>query len=71
VLVEGGAEVFGSFLREKLADELALFLAPKLVGREGVCWSGPLGVRTMAQALQFKNVSVHQLGEDLLLQARL
>src|SRR3712207_8286955 len=32
VLVEGGAEMYGSFLRERLADELALFLAPKLIG---------------------------------------
>lgn len=70
VLVEGGAEMYGSFLRDKLADELALFLAPKLIGSQGISWSGELGVKLMSQALQLKDVSFEQLGEDLLLQAR-
>jgi diaminohydroxyphosphoribosylaminopyrimidine deaminase/5-amino-6-(5-phosphoribosylamino)uracil reductase len=71
VLVEGGAEMYGSFLRERLADELALFLAPKLIGSQGLSWSGELGVKVMSQALSVKNVTFERLGEDLLLQARL
>jgi diaminohydroxyphosphoribosylaminopyrimidine deaminase/5-amino-6-(5-phosphoribosylamino)uracil reductase len=71
VLVEGGAEMYGSFLREKLADELALFIAPKLIGSEGLSWAGELGVKQMTQALSLENLTVQKLGEDLLLQARL
>jgi diaminohydroxyphosphoribosylaminopyrimidine deaminase/5-amino-6-(5-phosphoribosylamino)uracil reductase len=71
VLVEGGAELHGSFLRERLADELALFLAPKLIGSQGISWSGELGVERMSEALLLKNLTVQQMGEDLLLQARL
>jgi diaminohydroxyphosphoribosylaminopyrimidine deaminase/5-amino-6-(5-phosphoribosylamino)uracil reductase len=70
VLVEGGAEMYGSFLRERLADELALFLAPKLIGNRGLSWSGDLGVKLMSQALQLKDLSCERIGEDLLLQAR-
>jgi diaminohydroxyphosphoribosylaminopyrimidine deaminase/5-amino-6-(5-phosphoribosylamino)uracil reductase len=70
VLVEGGAEMYGSFLRDRLADELALFLAPKLIGSQGISWSGELGVKLMSQALQLKDATFEQLGEDLLLQAR-
>ncbi len=70
VLVEGGAEMYGSFLRERLADELTLFLAPKLIGSQGISWSGDLGVKLMSQALQLKDVSFERMGEDLLLQAR-
>lgn len=70
VLVEGGAEMYGSFLRERLADELALFLAPKLIGSQGLSWSGDLGVKLMSQALQLKDISYEKIGEDLLLQAR-
>lgn len=70
VLVEGGAEMYGSFLRDRLADELALFLAPKLIGSQGISWSGELGVKLMSQALQLQDVTFEQLGEDLLLQAR-
>jgi diaminohydroxyphosphoribosylaminopyrimidine deaminase/5-amino-6-(5-phosphoribosylamino)uracil reductase len=71
VLVEGGAETYGSFLREKLADELALFIAPKLIGSEGLSWAGELGVKQMTQALSLENLTVQKLGEDVLLQARL
>jgi diaminohydroxyphosphoribosylaminopyrimidine deaminase/5-amino-6-(5-phosphoribosylamino)uracil reductase len=71
VLVEGGAEVFGSLLREELADELLLFVAPKLIGSEGLSWSGSLGVRQMARALTVRALSFEQVGEDLLLRARL
>jgi RNA polymerase sigma factor (sigma-70 family) len=58
-------------LRERLADELALFLAPKLIGSQGISWSGDLGVKAMSEALLLKNVTIEQLGADLLLQARL
>lgn len=71
VLVEGGAEMYGSFLREALADELLLFVAPKLIGSEGLSWSGSLGVTQMAQALSVSPLSFEQVGEDLLLRARL
>ena len=33
LLVEGGAAVITSFLKEKLADRLIVILAPKIVGR--------------------------------------
>lgn len=71
VLVEGGAEMYGSFLREELADELLLFVAPKLIGAEGLSWSGSLGVKQMARALTVSPLSFEQVGEDLLLCARL
>src|SRR5439155_8684965 len=32
LLVEGGAEVFGSFCDERLIDEFHVFVAPKLIG---------------------------------------
>ncbi|MGZ3459279.1 MAG: bifunctional diaminohydroxyphosphoribosylaminopyrimidine deaminase/5-amino-6-(5-phosphoribosylamino)uracil reductase RibD, partial [Archangium sp.] len=71
VLVEGGAEVYGSLLREALADELLLFIAPKLIGSEGLSWSGSLGVKQMARALTVGKLSYEQVGEDLLIRARL
>ncbi|MBZ4420038.1 bifunctional diaminohydroxyphosphoribosylaminopyrimidine deaminase/5-amino-6-(5-phosphoribosylamino)uracil reductase RibD [Myxococcus sp. RHSTA-1-4] len=71
VLVEGGAEMYGSFLREHLADALALFLAPKLIGSPGLSWAGDLGVKEMAQALAVKDLTFERHGEDVLLQALL
>ncbi|MCE9672927.1 bifunctional diaminohydroxyphosphoribosylaminopyrimidine deaminase/5-amino-6-(5-phosphoribosylamino)uracil reductase RibD [Myxococcus stipitatus] len=71
VLVEGGAQMYGSFLRERLADELVLFLAPKLLGREGLSWAGDLGVKEMAQALSVKDLTFEQVGQDVLLRSLL
>jgi diaminohydroxyphosphoribosylaminopyrimidine deaminase / 5-amino-6-(5-phosphoribosylamino)uracil reductase len=45
VLVEGGAELAGSLLASRLADELHAFIAPILLGPRGrpgaVDWAGP------------------------------
>jgi diaminohydroxyphosphoribosylaminopyrimidine deaminase/5-amino-6-(5-phosphoribosylamino)uracil reductase len=35
VMVEGGSEVLGSFLAERLCDQVALFRAPLLLGGRG------------------------------------
>lgn len=71
LLVEGGSEVTADFLRGELADELQLFIAPKILGGDGVPWAGALGTATMADVLQVKWTHVTRLGEDLLLSARL
>ncbi|WP_141619081.1 bifunctional diaminohydroxyphosphoribosylaminopyrimidine deaminase/5-amino-6-(5-phosphoribosylamino)uracil reductase RibD [Myxococcus sp. AB036A] len=71
VMVEGGAEMYGSFLRGHLADSLALFLAPKLIGSPGLSWAGDLGVKEMAQALAVKDLAFERHGDDILLQALL
>ena len=45
LMVEGGAELAGSFLAARLADELHAFVAPLLLGPRGrpgaVDWAGP------------------------------
>ena len=35
LLVEGGPTVIGSFLKEGLADEVVVYIAPKILGRQG------------------------------------
>src|SRR5262249_25224135 len=44
LLVEGGGLVQGSFLKEKLVDEVALFVAPKVLGKGAKPWVGTDGV---------------------------
>jgi diaminohydroxyphosphoribosylaminopyrimidine deaminase/5-amino-6-(5-phosphoribosylamino)uracil reductase len=41
VLVEGGGRVLGSFLDQRLADELHVYISPLLIG--GAAAPGPLG----------------------------
>ena len=62
LLVEGGAALHGSFLEQKLWDELYLFMAPKLAGQGGQTWAGFGGVTAMAHArpLRFTSVALVQ-----------
>ena len=71
VLVEGGAELYASMLRQKLADELWVFIAPKLIGARGLSWTGDLGVKEMAKALKLGQFTVEQVGDDLLVRSTL
>ncbi len=70
LLVEGGGEVHASFLREKLADEVALFVSPKILGGKGPSWVGGEGIENPNQAPYLKDVHIEKLGQDFLLQGR-
>jgi len=70
VLVEGGAAIHGSFLEGALWDELYLFVAPKLAGKNGPSWAGFDGAPRMSSALPVEVKSVERVGSDLLLWAR-
>jgi diaminohydroxyphosphoribosylaminopyrimidine deaminase/5-amino-6-(5-phosphoribosylamino)uracil reductase len=71
VMAEGGSQVFASLIRERLADELVLFIAPKLVGGGGISWTGDLRTDRMAKALKLKQLSIEPSGEDVLLRSLL
>jgi len=69
LLVEGGATVATSFLKENLADRLIVILAPKIIG-EGINAVGDLGIRRMDNALSFSFKRITRRGADLILDAR-
>ncbi len=69
VLVEGGARVHGSFLNSGLADQLLLYVAPLLLGDEGVPLVDFAGKkRRRNRVLQF--VGSRRLGVDRLVEGR-
>ncbi|MBI2082564.1 MAG: bifunctional diaminohydroxyphosphoribosylaminopyrimidine deaminase/5-amino-6-(5-phosphoribosylamino)uracil reductase RibD [Deltaproteobacteria bacterium] len=61
LLVEGGAEIWGSFLREKLVDRVILLLSPRIL-RDGI--SAPLG-QLFSKIQGFKS---QKIGSDLLIE---
>ena len=66
VLVEGGGQVHASFLTERFADDVILYIAPKVVGGPAPSWGGGKGGGTLAAAQQFRPVgSPVYLGDDL------
>lgn len=72
VLVEGGAEVLGSFFEVQEVDEFHVYVAPKFLGgRRAFAAVGGAGVARMTEALAAPELIVERVGEDVLLRGRL
>ena len=69
VLVEGGAVLTAALLRQRLIDKMVFFVAPKIIGGDGISVFGPCEVDTMEQALSLRNLTSRQVGDDLMLEA--
>jgi diaminohydroxyphosphoribosylaminopyrimidine deaminase / 5-amino-6-(5-phosphoribosylamino)uracil reductase len=70
VMVEGGAALITSFLGERLADRLAVCIAPKILGR-GIEAVGDLGICDLTDSLSLADTSVTPYGVDLVLESRI
>jgi diaminohydroxyphosphoribosylaminopyrimidine deaminase/5-amino-6-(5-phosphoribosylamino)uracil reductase len=72
ILVEGGAEILGSFLDACAIDEVHVFVAPRLLGGSaGRTPIGGLGAATIASALPVVETSVEVIEGDVLVHGRL
>jgi diaminohydroxyphosphoribosylaminopyrimidine deaminase/5-amino-6-(5-phosphoribosylamino)uracil reductase len=69
LLVEGGAGVNTSFLKENLVDRLIAVLAPKIAGT-GINAVGDLGIHRIDNALRLSFERITRKGDDLILDAR-
>lgn len=69
VLVEGGAATLTSFIQQKLADKVYLFLAPRLIGGENslTFYEGP-GVARVADSLELKSLRLFSLKNDIIIE---
>jgi diaminohydroxyphosphoribosylaminopyrimidine deaminase/5-amino-6-(5-phosphoribosylamino)uracil reductase len=71
ILVEGGGEVHASVLEGRLADEICVFVAPKVVGgREAKTPVEGAGLDRLEQALRLGSVQVDRLGDDIVIRGR-
>lgn len=65
ILVEGGGELEGALLEAGLADELALFTAPSILGgREAIDWMPQSAVDSPADAWRVRLEGESRLGAD-------
>lgn len=71
LLVEGGGEVNASFLLGGLAQRVAFFYAPKILGgrdaRKAVAGDG---ARSLREVIRLRGIEWRKLGEDLFMTAR-
>ena len=68
VFVEGGPTLASAFVREGLADELLVYVAPVLLGGDRLAL-GDIGVDTITAQRRLRTASVTPLGDDLLVVA--
>lgn len=69
VMVEGGAALITAILRARLADRLAVTIAPKLLGA-GIDAIGELGIRDLTRAFLLTETTITPYGDDLVFDAR-
>jgi len=66
LLVEGGPRVIASFLKEGLADEVCVYIAPRLLGGQGaVDIAGPMA--ELSEAVDLHYVDIKRFGDDVCL----
>lgn len=70
VLVEGGAGVITSVLRERLADRIVVVVAPMIVGR-GIEAVGDLAIKKMEDSLGLAWQRIFRRGDDMIFDGRL
>ncbi len=69
-MVEGGATLITSLLRERLVDRVAVCIAPKILGR-GIEAVGDLGIHDLDRCVALKDISLTQYGPDIVLEGDL
>lgn len=66
LFVEGGAEVHGSFLKERAFQQIVTYIAPKLIGgRQAPVSFGGQGIEKINEAVQLTIKQVDLIGSDV------
>ena len=66
LLVEGGPTVIASFLKERLADEICVYITPKILGRQGSVGVNP-PMAGLSEAVGLHYVDIKRFGDDVCL----
>ena len=69
LLVEGGARVVGSALREKVVDKMHVYIAPRIIGDQAALGAvAGTGVTRLKQTVRLDRVTFDRIGADIFLQ---
>jgi diaminohydroxyphosphoribosylaminopyrimidine deaminase/5-amino-6-(5-phosphoribosylamino)uracil reductase len=69
LLIEGGGEIAAAALRARVVDEVAVFVAPMLLGADGVPAIGPLALGRLSRAARLVDWTFGQVGRDAVIRA--
>ncbi len=65
ILIEGGAGVISSALKEGIVDKVYIFIAPKILGR-GLVFTDHLFLPSLSEAIKLEDIKVKRIGQDFL-----
>lgn len=66
LIVEGGSTLAASAIKHGIVDKVAIFLAPKLLGKEGLPMIGGLGIKRLKDAIHLNRLECKMVGADIL-----
>jgi diaminohydroxyphosphoribosylaminopyrimidine deaminase/5-amino-6-(5-phosphoribosylamino)uracil reductase len=67
VLVEGGSGVITAFLKERLIDEAYFYIAPLIIGNDGIPFAQNLGFTKLDKTYKIVDAKREILGKDVLI----
>jgi diaminohydroxyphosphoribosylaminopyrimidine deaminase/5-amino-6-(5-phosphoribosylamino)uracil reductase len=70
VLIESGSTLAGAFIKAGLVDEIILYMAPKLLGHNGLPLFTIPGLESMADQVELEYTDVSLLGKDCRMRVR-
>ncbi len=65
VFVEAGTTLSSAFVEQQLADELVVYIAPKIMGADAMPLYSKTGIAAMNDVLGFEITSLVQMGDDI------
>lgn len=69
ILLEGGGTLNAAALESEIVDKVNLYVAPKMIGGEkAISPVRGLGVNSISEAFNIKNINYQGIGEDLLIE---
>lgn len=69
VLVEGGNQIFSSFIKEKTFDEVVTFISPKFLGK-GIPVINDIGINDIRKSLKLKLIKSEIFDDDIYMEMR-
>lgn len=69
ILLEGGSQLNASALETGIVDKVISFIAPKIIGgQEAPGPVGGVGIAKMNQAIKLRNITLGQIGQDIIVE---
>lgn len=68
LLIEGGAKIHSAALQSGIVNKAQFYIAPKIIGGDGINSVEEMGIESMDDAVMLKNPKVRIFGEDVMIE---